>query len=415
MATGTRTLLVIGHLWPEPTVSAAGSRMMQLLKSFQDAGYAIYFGSPAEPSSHSEDFNSLGIQSFSIPLNREKASEIIREMQPDVVLFDRFMTEEQFGWRVQEEAPEALRILNTEDLHSLRAARRMALEAGEMCDAAFWLQQEITLRELSSILRSDLSLVISKAECEWLNQSGIVSQNIVFYLPFMLDSLSAYGTTNNELFQDRSDFSFTGYGRHAPNADAACYLIQSIWPQIHKEIPEANLFVYGKDYPADILSLNDPKHGIFIKGWVEDLGKVLEKTRVNLAPLRFGAGLKGKIVHALEQGTPTVTSQIGAEGLFPLEGFEALIADDPDEFAAKAVQLYRREALWQQSVQSGQTRLVKELDGELHHQRLHQRIDVLLSDLQMHRARHVLGRILKHQSHQSTRYMAKWIEAKNRS
>jgi len=414
MDIGSRTLLVIGHLWPQPNVSAAGSRLLQLLNSFKKAGYTLYFGSDAEPNPHSEDLTALEIQCVSMPLNRQEASIVIRELQPDVVLFDRFMTEEQFAWRVQDEAPNALRILNTEDLHSLRKARRLAFEEGVECDLAFWLQQEITLRELASILRSDLSLIISETECDWLADTGIVSQEIYFYLPFMLNKLKSIKSSSYNDFYERLDFCFTGYGRHAPNADAVRFLIRSIWPLIRMEIPEAKLHVFGKEYPTDILSFNNPEQGIFIKGWVEDLGTALANTRVNLAPLRFGAGLKGKIVHAFQWGTPAITTTVGAEGLFTSEEFDTLIADDPKEIARKAVQLYQNESLWQKSVEIGRAHLEKEMDQKLHHDRLHKKIEAMLQGLEAHRSRHVLGRILRHQSHQSTYYMAKWIEEKNR-
>ena len=388
--------------------------MMQLLHSFKKAGYSVYFGTPAEKTPQSEDLDSMGIQIQSLPLNQELASESIRDLQPDIVIFDRFMTEEQFGWRVQEEAPRALRILNTEDLHSLRKSRELALESGIACDETFWLQQDITLRELSGILRSDLSLIISRSESEWLKKTGIVSSDITFYLPFISDNLKNYNTDSYRNYSERSDFCFIGYGRHAPNADAVRFLIESIWPLIRRELSEVNVHIYGKDYPADVQALHDPSAGVHLNGWVPDGDKQLAGTRVNLAPLRFGAGLKGKIVDAMEQGTPTLTTTIGAEGLYPVDEFEALIADDPAEFARKTIQLYVDESLWDQVVKDSKAHLSLELDPQEHHARLHQTIEKLLGALEAHRAAHLLGRILRHQSHQSTRYMAKWIEAKHR-
>jgi len=231
----------------------------------------------------------------------------------------------------------------------------------------------------------------------------------------MLDSLKGYKTNSYNSYLDRSDFSFLGYGKHAPNTDAVCFLIREIWPQIRQRIPDSKLNIYGKDYPKEIQSLQDLQKGIGIHGWIEASDSVLAGTRLNLAPLRFGAGLKGKIVHAIEQGTPTVTTKIGAEGIWPSTGFDSLVADDPKEFAAKAFQIYTNEALWLKSLRSGQAFLAKELDRQTHDQRLHSRVEELRSRLGAHRTGNVLGRILQYQGHQSTRYMAKWIEAKNQS
>ena len=348
-------------------------------------------------------------------MNNELASKTIRDLQPDVVLFDRFMTEEQFSWRVEEEAPAALRILNTEDLHSLRKSRQTALEQDRECDLGFWLEQENTLRELSSILRSDVTLMISQAECEWLDKTGIIPAELVVYLPFMLNNITKYKSDNYTSYNQRKNFIFFGYGRHAPNADAVRFLIGSIWPFIRQELPHVCLEIYGKDYPADVQQLHDPSAGIHLMGWTPDIQTILAKTRVNLAPLRFGAGLKGKIVHAIEQGTPSIATHIGAEGLLPSKGYENVIDDDPETFAAKAVQLYQHEALWQQMTQTTFGYIMGEMDGKKHHATLHKRLDTLLESLERHRTAHVLGRILRHSNHQSTRYMAKWIEAKNRS
>lgn len=413
MAAGSKSILIIGHVWPQPQISAAGSRMAQLIHSFTRAGYTTYFASPADPPRQTPALEALHIKSLYLPLNRQQASDTIRDLQPDIVLFDRFMTEEQFAWRVQEEAPHALRILNTEDLHSLRQARHAALEQGVHCDLSFWLQQEITLRELASILRSDLSLIISGSECNWLAKTELVPREIIFYLPFMYDSIKSYKTHSYNNYSNRSDFVFFGYGKHHPNADAVRFMVNRIWPGIRKKLPGVSLAVYGKNYPSDIQELHNPKEGISIEGWQENLDPLIARARVNLVPLRFGAGLKGKIVHALQHGTPSIMTAIAAEGLFDSPGYERWIAEDPEEFAQKAVQLYEDETLWKDAVARGRAHLAKELDLDLHHKKLHTKLDQLHKGLETHRNKQLISRMLNYQGLLSARYMAKWIEAKN--
>ena len=388
--------------------------MMQLLEAFGQAGYALHFGTSAEKTEQSVDLKSMGAQIHALPLNDKLASDTIKELHPDVVIFDRFMTEEQFGWRVEEEAPGALRILNTEDLHSLRKARQLAMEADMDCDLDYWLRHDVTLRELSSILRCDLNLMISKTECEWLAKTGFIPAEQVLYLPFMLDSINIINTDSYKPYSERESFCFIGYGRHVPNADAVRFTIESIWPLIRQELPEAKLEIYGKDYPTDIQGLHDPSNGIFIQGWIDEVSAAFTNARVNLAPLRYGAGLKGKIIDATRHGIPSIMTSIAAEGLFLTQEYEALIADDPNAFANKAISMYRDESLWQLSIETMQARLSDEMDRKKHHQRLHQHVDGLLEGLEAHRGALVLSRILRHQRNQSSRYMAKWIEAKNR-
>jgi len=123
-----KKLLVIGFVWPEPKSSAAGSRMLQLIAQFQNQGYDISFASAAKISLNTIDLSSVNITTQKIQLNDSSFDDYIKELYPDVVLFDRFMTEEQYGWRVAEQCPNALRVLDTEDFHGLRKARELALK-----------------------------------------------------------------------------------------------------------------------------------------------------------------------------------------------------------------------------------------------------------------------------------------------
>ncbi len=123
-----KKLLVIGYVWPEPNSSAAGSRMLQLLRCLQQDGYQITYASPAQSSEHAVDLTSLDIEPVSIEINSNSFDEFILKLQPTAVLFDRFMMEEQFAWRVEKHCPNALRLLDTEDFAST-GYRRFTLPA----------------------------------------------------------------------------------------------------------------------------------------------------------------------------------------------------------------------------------------------------------------------------------------------
>ncbi|MET0609640.1 MAG: glycosyltransferase, partial [Pseudomonas caspiana] len=121
-------VLIIGYVWPEPRSSAASGHVMQLIQCFLEQGWQITFASPATEGEHKADLAELGIHEVSIELNNSSFDVFISELQPDIVLFDQFMIEEQFGWRVEKHCPNALRILETSDLQSLRHARHQQLK-----------------------------------------------------------------------------------------------------------------------------------------------------------------------------------------------------------------------------------------------------------------------------------------------
>ena len=165
-----KKILVIGYVWPEPNSSAAGSRMMQLIEIMLKQSYQVTYASPALETEHMLDLKALGIDKVSIELNKSSFDDFVSSLNPDIVLFDRFMMEEQFSWRVEKECPEAIKILETVDLHCLRHARHQAVknkhDASDFSNLDF--NNEIALREVASILRCDLSLLISEVEVDIL-------------------------------------------------------------------------------------------------------------------------------------------------------------------------------------------------------------------------------------------------------
>ena len=151
-----KKLLIIGFVWPEPKSSAAGGRMMQLIDVFQSQNYDITFASPCAKSDNAFNLESIGVTQTTIALNNSSFDAFVKTLNPTVVMFDRFMMEEQFGWRVSEQCPNAVKILDTEDLHSLRKGRHQAFKDDKPFDKTY-LFSDIAKREIASIYRCDLS------------------------------------------------------------------------------------------------------------------------------------------------------------------------------------------------------------------------------------------------------------------
>ena len=409
--TSLNSLLIIGQTFPEPTTTAAGGRMLQLIKMFIDFGYRITFTSTAGVSDKSYDLNSLGVTTQAIKLNDTAFDAFIQTLDPSLVLFDRFITEEQFAWRVSQSCPKALKILDTEDLHFLRKARQQALRDGiDVKDANLFT--ETAKREIASILRCDLSLIISEFEMELLTGTFSVSKELLYYLPFMVTEFA--GSDSFHGFKQRANFMTIGNLLHAPNLDSVLYLKKEIWPLIRKQLPKAQLYIYGNYAPQHILDLHNKKQGFHIMGWADSVATVMQSARVCLAPLRFGAGLKGKVLDAMLHATPWVTTSIGAEGMYPDTIIPESIADTPEEFAALCVAIYTDKTKWEKNAKTGIDIIKERYDGKALSKEFMNRLSRVKRHLTSHRQTHFIGQILQHHTLQASKYLSKWIEEKNK-
>ena len=239
--------------------------------------------------------------------------------------------------------------MDTEDLHCLRLARQKAFKEKRLFSTDDLLVEDFAKREIASILRCDVSLMISEYEIELLQSVFKIDSKLLYYLPLLLEPVEDSVIQKLPSIEERNNFVFIGNFLHEPNWNAVQYLKESIWPLIRKQMPEAVLQIYGA-YPSQkVLQLNNVKEGFLVKGRAENAQEVVKNARIVLAPLRFGAGIKGKLLEAMQCGTPSVTTTIGAESMcgdLPWNGF---ITDDAQVFADKAVELYQDENLWKKA------------------------------------------------------------------
>ncbi|MEX2597803.1 MAG: glycosyltransferase, partial [Salibacteraceae bacterium] len=359
-------LLIISSVGVEPGSSAAGARMMQLIGLFHDLNFSISYASTAATSDFAVPLKDLGIDEHFIKVNDPSFDEFVLGIKPEMVLFDRFMTEEQFGWRVAKQCPDALRVLDTEDLHCLRNARQSAVSHGIAFEES-QLIRDGAFRELASIWRCDLSLIISSFEMELLQRFFKVDEALLHYLPFVLSDHEMADQTNLKKYEDRADFVSIGNFRHAPNLDAVHQLKHHHWPVIRAELPNARLHIYGAYAFDEVLQMHDEQSGFLVRGRASSAEKVISDAKVMLAPLRFGAGLKGKLIDAMRFGTPSVTTTIGAEAMHGNHPWNGAIADEAKEFKEAAVQLYRSRTRWKRAQTNG-SKILKDLFHRSHHQ-----------------------------------------------
>lgn len=414
------TILFIGRDWPDPKRTAAGWRMMQLIQYFRHSAFSVHFAT-TYPVSETLFEDVPEVNTLQIALNDDHFDIQIKAINPDYVVFDRFMTEEQYGWRVRQNCPKAMTLLDTEDCHFLRLARAAYIKEHAEAFDAYGCEDDVlftqhSMRELASIWRCDLTLIISEYEYALLTQLFSVPESLLYYLPLAIDFSQVndhQDSFNDDGWSNRKDFLWVGNRKQNPNDDSLKYLLQVLWPSIHAEIPEAELHIVGPNRTESQRQLIAKTKSVVDLGWVDDLPKLMMDYRVNLAPLRFGAGLKGKIMQPLALGLPTVSSAIGAEGLFIETISELAPAKSADEFIAKSIRLYKDKPYWQQAKTQGIRCMEQHFSLTHTFAGLQENLRAIKNDLDTHRKRHFMGQILQHQSLNATKYMGRWLTLKN--
>ena len=400
-------ILIISSVWVEPNSSAAGSRMLQLIRFFQSEKYEVEYASIASESEFSFDLSSIGITKHSIQINDSSFDKLLLQINPDMVLFDRFMVEEQFGWRVSNVLPKTIKILDTEDLHCLRQARHEAVKKNS---ETLNYNSDVAKREIAAIFRCDLSLMVSDHEMNLLQLIFQVPKSILFYLPIWIDVL----TPEKPDFQTKLDFVFIGNFYHEPNWDSVLVLKNEIWPKVKELLPNAKLNIYGAYPTQKVHQLHNPKERFFIQGRAESAEEVIRSARVLLAPIRFGAGIKGKLLEGMEHGTPSVTTSIGAEAMHDNLPWNGFIAYDYSDFIDKAVELYSNHEVWKQAVENGYEIIKQKFMFSIYKSNFLDVLNELQTNLELHRNANFIGQMLQFHAMRSTEFMSRWIEEKNK-
>lgn len=409
-----KKMLIIGLVWPEPTSSAAGTRMLQLIDLFLTENYDITFACAASKSDYSFPLQTNNVKEVEIQLNDESFNVFVNELNPEVVMFDRYMVEEQYGWRVAMECPNALKILDTEDLHFLRYARQEAIKKGVEFSNQL-LYSDHAKREIAAILRSDITLLISKDEKDLLINQFNINPSLLYYLPFLENEITSENVATWKPFEARQHFMFIGNFIHEPNWNCVQVLKTRIWPLIKKELPKAELHIYGAYATQKVNQLHNPKERFFIKGRAEDAQETMSNYKALLAPIQFGAGVKGKFVDAMQTGTPNVTTKVGAEAMQNGLDWNGFVTESDEEFAAKAITLYKNEELWETAQNNG-IKILNINYGNIEFKtEFMSYLNAIEKYLELHRQQNFFGQILQHHTNQSTKYMSLWIEQKNKN
>ncbi len=335
-------VLVIDHRVPSPDRDSGSVRMWELLKALLELGCRVTF----LPDNHlrwepySDGLQSMGVEvlysPFSVPA---EIAAIGARMKLAIV--SRPQVAGRYLHFIREFSPNAKIVFDTVDLHYVREQRRAELDGSAVATAAAtWREIELALVRVT-----DVTAVVSEPEREEILRQ--VPGTDVIVLPNANAVAASVAPP-----ADRAGLLFVGSFEHLPNVDAVVWLVDTIMPLVWGELGDVKVTIVGAEPQPEVLALAGP--GVEIAGWVEDLQPLLDSSRVMVAPLRYGAGMKGKVTQSLAAGLPVVTTTIGAEGLGAEDGREMLIADEPGEFAERIALVYGDDALWRELSAAGQ-------------------------------------------------------------
>ena len=340
-----RQVLVVDVQTPHPDRDSASLRLFNLMRMLRDEGAHVVF-LPADlrhEDGYTQALQQIGVEAWYAP-HAGRVPAWLREHGPrfERVLLCRHYVASEFLPLVRRFAPQARVLFDTVDLHYLR--ERRAAELGG--DPALLRAALRTRRlELDLVARSDVTLVVSEAERALLRVDAPHSEVEVLS---NLHDVAGAGLP----FAQRGDLVFVGGFRHPPNADAARWFIDAVFPRVRAALPGVRFHCIGGDVPPDIRERGD-HDGVVIHGHVADIAPYMDGCRISVAPLRFGAGVKGKVNLAMAHGQPVVATGCAVEGMHLVDGRDVLVADDADGFAAQTVRLYRDQALWASLAQAG--------------------------------------------------------------
>ena len=339
-----KNILVIDHHVPMHDHDSGSLRMFQMLKLFYQLGHRVTFipDNLANIPPYTGDLQKRGIEVVYHPYVKKVRDYLIEHGSSfDAVVLSRCQFAYKHMMDVRRYAPQSRIIFDTVDLHFLREEREAHLTGDPEVERK---ANETRRLEYELIDQSDETWVVSSAEQQllqekWPDKSIQLVSNIVNVpgskTPFAL----------------RRDWLFIGGFQHPPNTDAVLFFLRKIYPLISEHLRDAKFYIIGDKVPPEIVALADER--IVVAGLQRDVRPFFESVKLSVAPLRFGAGVKGKINQSMAFGVPVVATSLAVEGTDLRDREEILVADEPEEFAQALIELYESEELWNRLSENG--------------------------------------------------------------
>jgi glycosyltransferase involved in cell wall biosynthesis len=358
---------VIDHALPTPDLDSGSLRMMEILKAIRHRGHHLAFIPEGLSLStpYAQNLQQLGVEVVHRPYYPSVTAYLEQHGRDfDLVIVSRADVASNYLDAVQALAPQAKAIFDTVDLYFVREARAAeVLNDHHLRRAARRRKRQ----EIALASQADATLVVSPLEKAILETACPGTE--VRLLP----NIIAVPSDEPPGYEPRRYIVYLGGFSFAPNVDAVVYFVEEILPQVVEHLPDVVFQVVGSNMPARICDLAS-KH-VDILGYVPEVGPIFDRARVAVAPLRFGAGVKGKVNQSMAHGVPTVVTSIAAEGMHLVHEHNAMIADDPTSFASAVIRLWTSPSLWQRISVNGRQNVREHFSVEA----TSRRIDELLA------------------------------------
>ncbi|HVT31933.1 MAG TPA: glycosyltransferase [Rhodanobacteraceae bacterium] len=333
----TKRVLIVDATTPTPDQDSGSLRMVNLMRVLGDLGCRTTFlpDNRLRVERYTPALQAIGVEALYAPWNadpvrffRERGSEF------DAIVLSRHYVAASYVGLARLYAPRARLIFDTVDLHYLREQRAYELEKKpELARHAAATKAQ----ELKLIRESDVTLVVSEAEQALLAKDAPGAR-----VEVLSNVHEVHGC--RKPFGGRRDLVFVGGFQHPPNADAVTWFVREVFPLVRAKLPDVGFHVIGSKVPASITALAD-EH-VVVHGYVEDIAPYMDGCRVSVAPLRYGAGVKGKVNMAMSYGLPVVATPVAVEGMHVVDGEDVLVAANPSAFAEAVVRACSDETLW---------------------------------------------------------------------
>ncbi len=347
-------VLVADPTWPMHDRAAGCLRLFSILKILRQQGCAVtYISRDGGPAHYKQELEIMGIKVYGPdPVRLARRGQKIKADPVDLkaILEEKFYhvawlsfyhIAESYLADIRKLSPKTKIIIDNVDIHYLRETRQAELhQDAELLKKA----QRTKLEELAIYKQSDAMVVVTQEEQRVLESEGVAVP--MFVVPTIHEL-----APESAPYEMRSGLLFVGNFNHLPNQDAMVFFVKDVLPKINAVIPEMKLYIVGDNPPEKIRQLEGDH--VIITGYVPKTKPYLNLCRISIAPLRYGAGIKGKIGEALGHGLPVVTTSIGAEGMGLVHGETILIADEADTFAQNVIRLYEDKGLWNKLAQAG--------------------------------------------------------------
>ncbi len=337
-------ILVIDAYTPEPDQDSGSVRLCYLMDCMSRLGYGVTF--MADNRSHAGKYTAAlqqaGIEVIYLPW-ADSLQQFFAERGADLdfVMISRHYVASNYLSLMKRHCPNAKFIFDTVDLHYLREERMADLENSLPLKRT---AAQTRRSELAVIESADATIVVSPVEKTVL---GEAAPGAAVHVISNVHEVAG----SQRSFEQRKDIFFVGGYQHPPNIDAAQWFVSEIWPLVRQELPDIEFHLIGSKAPEQIRALDG--NGVRFHGFVRTLEPWLDGCRMAVAPLRYGAGIKGKVNMSMARGQPVVATPMAVEGMFAKAGHEILVAESAEDFAAEVVRLYRDEALWNRVSKAG--------------------------------------------------------------